>query len=571
MARRSADANGSNGVTDELALALEQIISAPGGGASLDSRLSLLAQLRGKAAENEAAMDRHLLARLIRMDEAMSAVEQQQEELRELIATMTNPPYFPAVFLGFAGSPRVAGAIVQTGNEQRVVQIAEELPREQLAPGDEVFLGQERNFILAKSDTAILPTGEVAEYSRRLADNRVVLNSRDEELVVVPGPALRDVDLKAGDAVRFNRLAGLALERIESSKGEDYFIETTPSDSFSDIGGLDREIEELKRMLSLHFFQAELTRKYQLPRRRSVLMEGPPGNGKTRLARSACSWLAGLTPGARSRFIHIKPGALNSVWYGATEQRYREIFRVAREAAANEPTPVVMFFDEVDAIGAARGASYHRIDDRMLNAFMAELDGLEERGNIVVMAATNRLDALDPALLRPGRLGDLVLHIPAPKKNAARLILARHLPEGIPYACNGEGPAVARDALLDLAVGQLFAPTTDTELAVLTLRDGKRRVVRAADLLSGAHLEAIARTAMERACVREAEGGPAGVNSADLGAAVSRFMVSAPGALTPLNARNYLHDLPQDVDVVRVDVIEHRLPRQQHRYSLEAA
>jgi len=570
MARRTAETKCSAGAADEVIQALEPILAGSGNPSSLDSRLALLAQLRKNAAENEAAIDRQLLTRLTRMDEALSAVEQQQGELRQLIDCLTTPPFFPAVFLGLAGTPRVAGAIVQTGSEQRVVQIAKELPREQFAPGDEVFLSQERNFIVAKSETAILPTGEVADYSRHLADGRVVLRSRDEELVVVPGAALRDQELKAGDAVRFNRLAGLALERIESSRGEDYFIETTPTDSFDDIGGLDREIEELKRMLALHFFHGEMTRRYKLPRRRSVLMQGPPGNGKTRLARSTCRWLAGLSPGARSRFIHVKPGALNSVWYGATEQRYREIFRVAREAAAAGSTPVVMFFDEIDAIGAARGGSHHRIDDRMLNAFMAELDGLEERGNIVVMAATNRLDALDPALLRPGRLGDLVLNIPRPKKNAARLILSRHMPADIPYAANGEGPSVAREALLDMAVGQLFASTTDTELAILTLRDGKRRVVRAADLLSGAHLEAIAHTAMERACVREAEGGPAGITSADMGTAVSRFMAAAPGALTPVNARDYLHDLPEDVDVVRVDMVEHRL-NQQHRYCVEAA
>src|ERR1039458_6125721 len=115
-----------------------------------------------------------------------------------------------------------------------------------------------------------------------------------------------------------------------------------------------------------------------------------------------------MSRSGRSRFINVKPGGLNSMWYGATEQRYREIFRVARETAAAEPeVPVVMFWDEVDAIGSHRGESAHRIDDRMLNAFMAELNGLEDRGNIVILAATNRLDSIDPALLRPGRLGDL--------------------------------------------------------------------------------------------------------------------------------------------------------------------
>ena len=187
-----------------------------------------------------------------------------------------------------------------------------------------------------------------------------------------------------------------------------------------------------------------------------------------------------------------------------------------------------MFWDEVDAIGGNRGESTHRIDDRILNAFMAELNGLEDRGNIVILAATNRLDSLDPALLRPGRLGDLVLHFPQPSGKAARAILGRHLPADIPYAANGAGPAVARELLLDQAVAQLFVQNSDTELANLTLRDGKRRLVRAADLVSGAQLEAIAQAALERACVREAEGGPAGVATADMNAAISDFFSRSP-------------------------------------------
>jgi proteasome-associated ATPase len=259
------------------------------------------------------------------------------------------------------------------------------------------------------------------------------------------------------------------------------------------------------------------------------------------------------------------------MWYGATEQNYREIFRIAREAATAEPeVPVVMFWDEIDAIGASRGES-HRIDDRMLNAFMAEVDGLENLGNnIVILAATNRLDSLDPALLRPGRLGDLVLHFPRPKRKAARAILGRHMPADIPYAANGEGPAAAREALLDMAVAQLFAQSAETELANLTLRDGKRRMVRAADLVSGAHLESIAQAALERACIREAEGGSAGVCSADVNAAVCEFFLAAPGSLKPHNARNYLPDLPQDIDVVRVDLIERKI-NHPHRYQIEAA
>ena len=420
---------------------LEDITKAGEDSLPLDERLAVLAQLRETGAESGAAIDRFLMERIAGLREALSTVQEQHGELRTLIKNLTAPPYFPAVFLTAANTPEVQGALVQTDNERRVVQVAEGVAAEQLAPGDEVFLSHERNFVVARSSSPSFLTGEVATYSRSTEDGRMVLRSRDEEIVVLPKAALRDAGLKAGDGVRFSRSAGLAFEKIEASKGEEFFLEATPSDTFLEIGGLDREIESLKRLITLHIFHPGTARRYKLPRKRSVLMEGPPGNGKTKVARATCNWLAGMSQSGRSHFINVKPGGLNSMWYGATEQRYRDIFRIAREAAAADPdVPVVMFWDEVDAIGGSRGESVHRIDDRMLNAFMAELNGLEDRGNIVILAATNRLDSLDPALLRPGRLGDLVLHFPQPRGKAARAILGRYLPADIPCAADGAGP-----------------------------------------------------------------------------------------------------------------------------------
>jgi len=550
---------------------LEEIANAQEGSLPLEERLAVLTRLRESGMESGTASDQFLIERITRLHEALSEVQEQHGDLRELIRGLTAPPYFPAVFLTAANTPQVQGALVQTDNERRVVQLAEGVALEQLAPGDEVFLSHERNVVIAKSLSPSFLAGEVATYSRSTLDGRPVLRSHDEEVVVLPKTALRDAGLKAGDGVRFSRSTGLAFEKIEASKGEEFFLEATPSDTFHEIGGLDREIESLKRLITQHSFHSATASRYRLPRKRSVLMEGPPGNGKTKVARATCNWLAGLSRSGRPRFINVKPGGLNSMWYGATEQRYRDIFRIAREAAAAEPeVPVVMFWDEVDAIGGNRGESAHRIDDRMLNAFMAELNGLEDRGNIVILAATNRLDSLDPALLRPGRLGDLVLHFPQPRAKAARAILGRHLPAGISYAACGGGPGAERDALLDQAVAQLFAQSSDTELANLTLRDGKHRLVRAADLVSGAQLEAIAQAVLERACVREAEGGPVGVSVADMNAAISDFFLAAPRALTPRNARNYLRDLPQDVDVVCVDLVDRKVSHP-HRYRVEAA
>ncbi len=549
---------------------LEQVVQPGGSNRPLDERVAMLALLRETSPGIAPKIDSFLLERIGRLQEAMSVVEGQQDGLRRLIDGLTAPPYFPAIVLGTTESGQVTGAVVQCGEDRRVVQVSEDVDSNDLHPGDEVFLTSERNCLIAKSEQETMQTGEVGTYSRSIGEGRIVLRSHNEEVVVREMPALHSAGLKAGDGVRFNRVTGLALEKIEASKGDGYFLESTPKDSFQDVGGLDGEIEKLKRLLTLHVLHPEIVATYRLPRKKAVLMEGPPGNGKTKVARATSNWLAGMSPSGRSRFINVKPGQLNSMWYGQTEERYREIFRVAREAAESDPgVPVVMFWDEIDAIGATRGEAVQRIDDRMLTCLATELDGLEERGNIVILAATNRLHALDPAIARPGRLGDLVLHFPQPKSKAARSILDRHLPADIPYAANSEGSATAREALLDLAVGRLFRQSPETELARLTLRDGKHRLVRAADLVSGAHLEAIAQASVERACVRETEGGPRGVCMADVETAVDSFLDNAPRALTPRNARNYVPDLP-DVDVVSVDLVERKVTHPT-RYRMEVA
>jgi len=428
MARRLAEHPTSVGAV------LEEILRGCGHFESLEEAAAALARLRESGLENGVSIDSILLEHLAEIRETLESVEVEQGRLRQIIANLTTPPCFPAVYLARATVSGMQGAVIQTENDRRVVPIGEDVDADTLETGDEVLLSHERNCVIAKSGMPGLLTGEVATYSRSLGDGRFVLSSRDEEIVVIPKAELAARPLKEGDRIRFHRSAGLAFERIEASKGDDYFIESTPEDTFDEIGGMDRQIESLKRTLMLHIHHADTANKYRLPRKRSVLMEGPPGNGKTKMARATCNWLAALSSTGRARFINVKPGGLNSMWYGATEQRYREIFRIARETAGAQPdVPVVMFWDEVDAIGGHRGENAHRIDDRMLNAFMAELSGLESRGNMVILAATNRMDAIDPALLRPGRLGDLVLHFPPPGAAAARSILACHLPSGIPY------------------------------------------------------------------------------------------------------------------------------------------
>jgi SpoVK/Ycf46/Vps4 family AAA+-type ATPase len=235
------------------------------------------------------------------------------------------------------------------------------------------------------------------------------------------------------------------------------------------------------------------------------------------------------------------------------------MFRVAALAGVEDPaTPVIMFLDEIDAVGAARGESLLRVGDRVLQSLMAELEGLTSRGNVLVLAATNRQDALDPALLRPGRLGDHIIHVPRPSRSAGQDILGKYLPADIPYAA-------PREAIIDAALSVIFSPNGEGELATLVFRDGTRRTVRQADLVSGAVLANISRQAVERACLREVQTGRSGVNAHDvLDSITEQFEATARG-LTPTNCRRYFAWLPQDLDVVSVQPVVRKV-RQPHKY-----
>jgi len=391
------------------------------------------------------------------------------------------------------------------------------------------------------------------------------LRSRDEEIVVSAGGRLRDETLLKGDLVLWDRAAWLALEKLPRDLAGGHFLEDLPDVSFDEIGGLDEEIEALQRSIRLHFHHADVARRYALAPRSSILLAGPPGTGKTMMAKALSRWLGTLSPSGRAHFMNVKPAALHSLWYGESERQYRKIFETAREMSATEPdVPVVMFFDEVDAIGRRRGGAASSIDDRVLTAFMTELDGLESRGNILVVSATNRRDALDPALLRAGRLGDLVLDIPRPRREAARAIYAAHLRSGIPYA-------TSREDVIATAISRLYAPNADLDLAHVTLRDGARRTVRAPDVVSGALIANIAAKAVERACVREVEtdgAEMAGVSIGDIVAATDEELAASSLSLTPSSCRDYLRDLPQDLDVVRVERVARTAPGPSHFRSV---
>jgi len=441
--------------------------------------------------------------------------------LQEEVAKLTQPPAAYGIVLGTNDDGTVD---VLTNSRKMRVALHPDIDATLLERGSEVVLNDSLNVVMARSAES---TGDVVSLKEVLEDGvRAIVTGRgDDDRVCELSDALRGVHLRAGDLLRLDSRSGLLLERLAQPEVEHLLLEEVPDISYDDIGGLDRQIEAIADAVELPFLHGDLFAEHQLPAPKGILLYGPPGCGKTLIAKAVANSLAkkvaartGADKG-RSYFINIKGPELLNKYVGETERQIRMVFQRAREKS-EEGWPVIVFFDEMDSMFRTRGTGISSdMESTIVPQLLAEIDGVEGLRNVIVIGATNREDLIDPAILRPGRL-DVKIRIDRPDAESARQIFARYLTSEVPVAkteVDKQGDLKqAIIAMIDTTVEEMYATSDANRFLEVTYQNGDREVLYFRDFASGAMIENIVRRAKKLAIKRLLAGGERGVATPDL-------------------------------------------------------
>ncbi|MFM7262628.1 MAG: proteasome ATPase [Acidimicrobiales bacterium] len=458
-----------------------------------------------------------LRSRNERLADALRDARSQLESLRRELDRLAAPPSGYGTLLETNDDGTVD--VLVAGRKMRV-NIGPSVPQESLLRGAEVVLNDAMNVVMARTPET---NGEVGSIIEVLEDGvRAMVTCRnDDRRVMTLSDGLRGTLIRPGDTYLYDPRSNVLLERLAQPEVEDLLLEEVPDVSYDDIGGLDDQIEQIADAVELPFLHPELFADYRLPAPKGILLYGPPGCGKTMIAKAVANSLAkkvaqrtGADKG-RSYFINIKGPELLNKYVGETERHIRLVFQRAREKSL-EGWPVIVFFDEMDSMFRARGTGISSdMESTIVPQLLAELDGVEGLSNVMVIGATNREDLIDPAILRPGRL-DVKIKVERPDRDSARQILARYLVDDLPYGGGAEGPA----GLIDVTVDEMFRADSATEFLEVTYQNGERETLYYKDFASGAMIENIVRRAKKTAIKRQLAGGAAGIVVDDLLAAI---------------------------------------------------
>jgi proteasome-associated ATPase len=425
--------------------------------------------------------------------------------LKEEVDRLSAPPNGYAIYLGPAADELVDVTI--NGRKMRVA-MAPEVDREFLRPGQEVILNESMNVVVAGTFD---DQGEIVIFQEVLEDGlRAIVSGRsDEERVIHLAAPLRDVPLRSGDSLLADMKDGYAFERIAKSEVEDLVLEEVPDINYEDIGGLGDQINTIRDAVELPFLHPELFKEYELKPPKGILLYGPPGCGKTLIAKAVANSLAkkvsemsGVGEG-RSYFLNIKGPELLNKFVGETERQIRIIFQRAREKAS-EGTPVIVFFDEMDSLFRTRGSGVSSdVENTIVPQLLSEIDGVESLENVIVIGASNREDMIDPAILRPGRL-DVKIKIERPDAQAAIDIFGKYLTTDLPLshvdlAEHGNDAQKTATAMIQRVVEEMYSTTPNNEFLEVTYANGDKEVLYFKDFSSGAMIENIVSRAKKAA------------------------------------------------------------------------
>jgi proteasome-associated ATPase len=512
--RRADDATQLRGVVaaleEEIAVLRRRVRDAPA---------------RVEELESELIRMRERLDRAMTQNDKLSAVLEEAREqlgvLREEVEKLTSPPNNFGTVLQVNDDGTLD---IMTGSRKLRVAAQPNVEVKKLQVGQEVLLNEAFNVIDIRH---FEPAGEVLRVREVLVDGRVVVFAHaDEERVLQRSETMMDVKLRPGDYVRIDTKTGLILEKMERPEVEELVLEEVPDITYEDVGGLADQIEQIRDTVELPYMHKDLFREYELDPPKGILLYGPPGCGKTLIAKAVANSLAKKvseqtgSPDVRSYFLNIKGPELLNKWVGETERQIRLIFQRAKEKS-DEGVPVIVFFDEMDSLFRTRGTGISSdVESTIVPQLLSELDGVESLKNVVVIGASNREDLIDPAILRPGRL-DVKIRINRPDTQAAREIFRIYISDETPLDSealsehDGDKAKVIH-GYIEATVAAMYSESDENRFLEVTYASGDREVLYFKDFASGAMIENIVRRAKKDAIKRQIAGGDPGVRLSDL-------------------------------------------------------
>ena len=495
---------------EELSLSRRRLEAAPAQIASLEKRLAQTEAQLSATRDNNAVLH-----------STLAEARDKLEELRAQVESLTKPPASYGVFLQAYEDDT---ADVFTNGRKLRVNVAGEVNLAELQRGQEVVLNEALNII---EEHKFDIQGEVVTV-KELMDGgmrALVIARTDEERVIELAGPLLNTRIRAGDSLLLEPKSGHALEKLPKPEVEELILEEVPDISYEDIGGLADQIEEIRDAVELPFLHSDLFKEHKLEPPKGILLYGPPGCGKTLVAKAVANSLAKKVAAKlgrddrRSYFLNIKGPELLNKYVGETERQIRHIFQRAKEKS-EEGVPVIVFFDEMDSLFRTRGSGISSdIESTIVPQLLAEIDGVESLKNVIVVGASNREDLIDPAILRPGRL-DVKIKIERPDEKSAADIYSKYLTAEIPISQaeveKHGSPQAAVEAMITATVQHMYSEEPQNRFLEVTYANGEKEELYFKDFSSGAMIENIVRRAKKSAIKRIIAGQARGVNSDDL-------------------------------------------------------